>query len=127
MPRQHPRCLAQYRPTANDNVAAVTLQGYPGVIKECMACHASGSLPLTTDGPHGLHNIADSRWYSQDGHGNRYRKNKASCKACHGTDLKGTPLAKMPVARSLRAEGHTVNFTAGQLVGCTHCHGRPSL
>ncbi len=114
-------------PTANDNVAAVSLQGYRGVIKECTACHASGSLPLTTSGPHGLHNVADRRWYSEDGHGDRYEHNKASCKACHGIDLMGTPLSKMPVARTLRAEGRTVNFAAGDLVGCTHCHRRPSL
>jgi hypothetical protein len=114
-------------PTANDNVAAVSLQGYPGVIKECTACHAAGTLPLTTNGPHGLHNVADSRWYSEEGHGSRYRQNKSSCKACHGTDLNGTPLSKTPVARSFRAEGRTVNFAAGDLVGCTHCHSRPSL
>jgi len=114
-------------PDANDNVAASSLQGYSGVIRECSVCHEAGSLPLTTNGPHGLHNVADSRWYSEDGHGDRYERNKAACKACHGTDLNGTPLAKMPVDRSLRAEGRTVNFTAGDLVGCTHCHGRPSL
>ena len=114
-------------PTANDNVAAVSLQGYRGVIRECTACHAAGTLPLTTNGPHGLHNIADSRWYSEDGHGERYEREKASCKACHGLDLNGTPLSKVPVARSFRAEGRTVNFAAGDLVGCTHCHGRPSL
>lgn len=114
-------------PAANDNVAATALQGYPGVIKECTACHPAGSLPVTSNGPHGLHNIADARWYSEDGHGERYERNKNACKACHGTDLNGTPLAKVSVARSLRAEGRTVNFAAGDPVGCNHCHGRPSL
>jgi hypothetical protein len=114
-------------PTANDNVAAISLQGHAGVIEECTACHVAGSLPLTTNGPHGLHNVADSRWYSEDGHGSRYRQNKSTCKACHGTDLNGTPLSKVPVDRSLRVEGRTVNFAAGDMVGCTHCHSRPSL
>jgi hypothetical protein len=114
-------------PNANDNAAAIALQGYAGVIKDCTVCHPAGSLPLTTDGPHGLHNIADSRWYSEDGHGERYERNKNACKACHGTDLNGTPLSKVSVARSLRVEGRTVNFAAGDRVGCTHCHGRPSL
>jgi hypothetical protein len=112
---------------ANDNTAANALQGHSGVIKECTACHPAGSLPVTTDGPHGLHNIADARWYSEDGHGGRYKRDKNACKACHGTDLTGTPLSKVPVARSFRAEGRTVNFAAGDMVGCNHCHGRPSL
>jgi hypothetical protein len=114
-------------PNANDNVAATTLQGYPGVVKECTACHPAGSLPLTTNGPHGLHNIADARWYSEDGHGERYERDKSACKACHGTDLNGTPLSKVAATRNFRTEGRTVNFAAGDLVGCIHCHGRPSL
>jgi hypothetical protein len=114
-------------PAANDNVAAISLQGYPGVIKECTVCHPAGSLPATSNGPHGLHNIADARWYSEDGHGERYERDKNACKACHGIDLNGTPLSKVSVARSLRAEGRTVNFAAGDMVGCNHCHGRPSL
>ena len=40
---------------ANDNVAAVTLQGYSGKVSECTVCHVQGSLPLITNGPHGLH------------------------------------------------------------------------
>jgi len=114
-------------PAANDNVAAISLQGYPGVIKECTVCHPAGSLPATSNGPHGLHNIADARWYSEDGHGDRYERDKNACKACHGTDLNGTPLSRVSVARSLSAEGHTVNFAAGDMVGCNHCHERPSL
>jgi hypothetical protein len=113
--------------SANDNVAAQTLQGHTGKIIECSVCHVQGTLPLTTDGPHGLHNIADSRWYSEDGHGHRYGSNKNACKACHGTDLAGTPLSKTSAARSFRAEGRTVTFAAGDLVGCTHCHERPGL
>lgn len=97
------------------------------MIKECTTCHPTGSLAVTSNGPHGLHNIADARWYSEDGHGERYERDKNACKACHGTDLNGTPLAKVSVARSLRAEGRTVTFAAGDLVGCSHCHRRPSF
>jgi hypothetical protein len=39
---------------ANDNVAAEALQGYTGKIIECTVCHESGSLSLTTNGPHGM-------------------------------------------------------------------------
>lgn len=111
----------------NDNAAALNLQGFNGVIRNCGVCHPSGTLPLTTNGPHGLHNIADARWYSEDGHGDRYERDQDACKACHGNDLSGTPLAKIPVARTFKAEEHTVTFAPGDLVGCTHCHERPEL
>ena len=111
---------------ANDNVAAKTLQGYSGKIIECTVCHAQGSLPLTTNGPHGLHNVNDSDWIDEN-HGDFYEQNKSGCKACHGTDLLGTPLAKMPTARTFRVEGNTVTYAQGALVRCDRCHSRPSL
>ncbi|MGB8335436.1 MAG: hypothetical protein WCE56_13145, partial [Desulfobacterales bacterium] len=89
-------------PAANDNIAATQLQGHDGTIIECGTCHGQGSLPLTTSGPHGLHNVADARWVDES-HGNFYERDKASCKACHGLDLTGTPLAKTAAARSFRA------------------------
>ncbi len=111
---------------ANDNQAAMRLQGHIGTIIECNVCHEAGSLPLTTHGPHGLHNVNDSRWYDED-HEDFYEDNKDSCKACHGQNLQGTPLAKMPTARSFRVEGNTVNYAKGDLVRCDRCHRRPSL
>jgi hypothetical protein len=111
---------------ANDNLAAVKLQGFAGTLMACETCHAPGSLPRTTNGPHGLHNIADARWYDE-GHENFYENNKAGCKACHGTDLTGTPLAKMPAARSFRVENTSVTYLKGDLVRCDDCHGMPDL
>jgi len=111
---------------ANDNVAAKMLQGYMGAISECTTCHESGSLPLTTNGPHGLHNVNNSRWYD-DGHEDFYENNKSSCKACHGKNLTGTPLAKMPISRTFRAEDKTVTYAKGDLVRCDRCHRMPSL
>ena len=52
---------------------------------------------------------------------------KSGCKACHGLDLLGTPLAKMPTARSFRVDGNTVTYAQGALVRCDRCHSRPSL
>ncbi len=109
---------------ANDNQAAMRLQGYIGTIIECIVCHESGSLSPTINGPHGLHNVNDSRWYD-DGHEDFYENNKNNCKACHGEDLKGTPLAKMPTPRSFRVEDKTVNYAKGDLVRCDDCHGMP--
>ena len=111
-------------PAANDNVASKMLQGYIGTIIECTTCHESGSLPLTTNGPHGLHNVNDARWYD-DGHEDYYENNKSSCKACHGQNLTGTPLAKMPAARTFRVEDETVTYAKGDLVRCDRCHEMP--
>jgi hypothetical protein len=111
---------------ANDNVAAKALQGYSGKIIECTVCHTQGSLQLTTNGPHGLHNVNDSGWLDEN-HGEFYTQNKSGCKACHGLDLLGTPLAKMPTARSFRVEGNTIAYAQGDLVRCDRCHSRPSL
>ena len=109
---------------ANDNVASEMLQGYMGTIIECSTCHRSGSLPLTTNGPHGLHNVNDARWYD-DGHEDFYENNQSSCQACHGQNLTGTPLAKMPAARTFRVEDQTVTYAKGDLVRCDRCHGMP--
>lgn len=110
---------------ANDNVAAKTLQGYAGKIIECTVCHVQGSLPLTTNGPHGLHNVNDSRWL--ENHRRSYTQNKSGCKACHGLDLLGTALAKMPTARTFTVEGRTITYAQGALVRCDRCHERPAL
>jgi len=109
---------------ANDNVASEMLQGYMGTLIECTSCHASGSLPMTTNGPHGLHNVNDSRWYD-DGHEDYYENNQSNCQACHGQNLTGTPLAKIPVARTFRVEDETVTYAKGDLVRCDRCHGSP--
>ena len=111
---------------ANDNVAAKTLQGYSGKLIECTVCHAKGSLPLTTNGPHGLHNVNDGRWVDEN-HGDFYGQNKSGCKACHGENLEGTVLARIPADRSFRVEDRTVSYAKGDLVACNRCHGRPSL
>lgn len=110
--------------SANDNLIAETLQGYSGTIIECDTCHKLGSLPLTTAGPHGLHNINDSRWYD-DGHEDYYENNANNCKACHGQNLTGTPLSKMPIARNLVTEDSMVSYLKGDLVRCDHCHEMP--
>ena len=49
---------------ANDNMAAIQLQGHTGKIMECTACHAAGSLPVALGGPHGMHPVGDSRFIS---------------------------------------------------------------
>jgi hypothetical protein len=103
---------------ANDNVAAVSMQGHAGVIVECGVCHAAGELALTLQGPHGMHNVGDSRW-ANGGHGNFYENNPSACLACHGVNREGTVLAR---ARADRAWG---NIRQGDEISCTRCHGWP--
>ena len=110
---------------SNDNLAAIKLQGYAGKIMECSACHKPGSLARTTNGPHGLHNINDSSWYN-GGHNNFYENDKNSCRACHGLTLTGTPLSKVPIARSFTIEGQARTFSKGTFVNCNKCHEMPN-
>lgn len=108
----------------NDNKAAVRLQGHAGTISECSTCHRAGSLPLTLNGPHGLHNIDDPRW--TEGHEDFYAKDKTSCQTCHGADLRGTVLSRTAVDRSYKLEhGGSKFLSRGTPVGCYTCHNGP--
>ena len=111
---------------ANDNVAARQIQGYTGTITECSSCHTAGSLPLTLNGPHGMHNVGDSRWVED--HGHFYERDPASCQSCHGANLEGSRLSRTAVDRTLRADddgNRTIWLAKGTEVSCTLCHGRP--
>lgn len=104
----------------NDNVAATALQGHTGTIRACATCHAAGTLPLTTGGPHGMHNVGDSRW-ANGGHGDFYERNPSSCAACHGT-----PTGQGTVLATAAADRPYGNIRAGQRITCTRCHGWPA-
>jgi hypothetical protein len=110
---------------ANDNVAANQLQGHAGAAIECSTCHAMASLPITTAGPHGLHNVGDARFVDET-HGRLYERDPASCRACHGTSLEGTVLSRMARTRTFRIEdGAARVLAAGTPVSCSLCHSRP--
>ena len=110
----------------NDNLAAQQIQGHAGAIMECDACHALGSLALSLDGPHGMHNVNDMRWV-KGGHGHFYEGNQGNqCRVCHGADLLGTPLSKTSADRVFRIEDNLiVQLPKGTMVRCNHCHGLP--
>ncbi|MDM8560031.1 hypothetical protein [Candidatus Parabeggiatoa sp. HSG14] len=110
-------------PDANDNLTAIQLQGHSGTLIECDTCHTAGSLELTTKGPHGLHNINDPRWTNQ--HESFYKDDANVCKACHGKQLEGTPLAKMAATRSFDVKGKNVTLEKDQQVSCDLCHDKP--
>lgn len=101
---------------ANDNMAAIQIQGHTGKITECTACHTAGSLPATLNGPHGMHPVGDSRFIS--GHESLAENNRNSCRACHGQTGQGTVLSKVSVNRTVGSR----TFTKGEQVTCSRCH-----
>ena len=110
--------------THNDNVAAKELQGHTGTVAECSTCHAPGSLALTLNGPHGMHNVGDSRWTK--GHESLAESNVQACAACHGTNYRGTVLSKTGASRTWSTEYGTRTVAKGQVVGCYDCHNGPN-
>ncbi len=76
---------------ANDDVAALALQGHAGTIGECSTCHdAPPSNGL--GGPHGMHPVGAS-WVSA--HQDYAEGHLSECRPCHGTDYRGTVLSRM--------------------------------
>ena len=115
-------------PNANDNVAAMQIQGYAGTITECNSCHTIGSLPLALSGPHGMHNVDDPRW--TDEHEDFYERDPDSCRSCHGVNLEGTRLSRTATDRTYQLDdddhnSETIFLYKGTEVSCTLCHERP--
>ena len=106
----------------NDNLRNIAIQGHAGVMSECTACHTT--TPSTTSGgPHGMHPVG-STWVSR--HPDIVENSGSSqCRACHGTDYRGTVLSLMQANRTLNAFG-TKNWWRGFQVGCYNCHNGPS-
>ncbi len=104
---------------ANDNIAAVQIQGHTGTIMECTSCHASGSLPVSLGGPHSMHPVNDLNFVEE--HEELFEHDRAQCRACHGPTGLGTVLSKAAANRNLA--GRT--FTKGQMIACSACHENP--
>ena len=108
---------------ANDNVAATQLQGHSGPIIECNTCHGDGQV-LTTNGPHGLHNVNNRAW--NEGHSDFFSLGASTCQTCHGVALEGTVLSRAAADRRLVSdEGRTRFIAKGTQVSCTLCHENP--
>ncbi|SMF95372.1 hypothetical protein SAMN02949497_2735 [Methylomagnum ishizawai] len=107
----------------NDDVPSAQLQGHTGPIVECSTCHKN-DLGITLNGPHGMHPVGASR-FVQGGHEDYAEHHLNECRACHGTDLKGTALSKAQAERTLKVEDRTVKIAKGQAVACNTCHEMP--
>lgn len=108
---------------ANDNIAATQLQGHAGPIIECTTCHGTGQA-LTTNGPHGLHNVNNADW--NQNHRTFFDLDQTNCQACHGVNLGGTVLSRAAANRNLVAdEGAPRSIAKGTQISCTLCHENP--
>lgn len=106
----------------NDNLQNQKLQGHAGVLASCTACH--NTMPRTTSGgPHGMHST-DSNW-AQDHADVVENSGVASCRNCHGSNDRGTPLSRVFVDHSISTKFGTRTFTAGRQVSCYDCHNGP--
>ena len=113
-------------PNSNDNVAAKQLQGHAGTISECSTCHTS--LPLTLDGPHGMHNVNSPAWNLD--HEAFYEKDPKACQSCHGVNLEGTVLSVTAADRELLRDDdggadQNITLVKGTEVSCDICHEKP--
>lgn len=107
---------------AGDNLLSELIQGHRGTVSECTACHTT--VPRTNNkGPHGMHTVGDL-WVHD--HQDYAEQDPGACKACHGSDYRGSVLSKVWRDRSFTVEGKTVNFTKGDQVSCYDCHNGPS-
>ena len=105
----------------NDNLQSLALQGHVGTIGECATCH--NTSPSTTNGgPHGMHPVG-AAWvtFHHDASGGF-----TACRACHGTDYRGTVLSRSFSNRTLSTEFGTKVFWRGFQIGCYTCHNGPS-
>ena len=112
---------------ANDNQMAIQVQGHPGPIIECDACHTTGGLPDDTlSGPHNMHLVNDRRFW-KEGHKDVAKQENQKpggglCGDCHGSDHLGTVLSRAAVDRSFLVEGRQRRVSAGEPVSCKLCH-----
>lgn len=112
-------------PTAlpNDNLQSAQLQGHVGTVSECSTCHGHLEDNELLMGPHGMHPATQS--WADDKHGDHAQSDLASCKACHGANLRGTELSRVQGDRSYQTEFGQKNFWRGFQVGCYDCHDGP--
>jgi hypothetical protein len=105
----------------NDNLQSIALQGHAGMLSECTTCHPA-SLRSASGGPHGMHSIGNA-WVS--GHGDAAERDAGACRACHGTDDRGTELSRVQSDRVLQTEFGSKVVWRGFQVGCYMCHDGP--
>lgn len=109
----------------NDNLVSAKLQGHPGTIMECAACHNPANLKSNLNGPHGMHPVGDATPWAKGKHGDFAEHNTQACQSCHGKDWKGTALSRVAATRTFKNEFTNVTLNKDDVVGCYTCHNGP--
>ncbi len=128
---------------ANDNREPKALQGYAGTIAECTTCHGAGYSPPPDKlllGPHGMHSVNDTNWWStasydhkyylyQDNDPTKIAARLDNCRACHGLSLEGTALSRTSTDRAFYTGPMMTPITLkrGTPVHCGLCHSYPAV
>ncbi len=108
----------------NDNVQSTQLQGHAGMLVECGTCHSP--VPTTVDGgPHGMHPLG-APWVQMHPDMVGEGGGAQACRACHGTDYRGTVLSRSQADRVIQTDFGTKTFWRGFQIGCYTCHNGPS-
>ncbi|MCU0779332.1 MAG: Ig-like domain-containing protein [Akkermansiaceae bacterium] len=106
----------------NDNLQNIAAQGHAGTRANCTSCHSS-MPPTVSGGPHGMHSTG-ADWISNH---KDYGKS-GSCLACHGPDMRGTPLSRsfsdQTLAFTKDGTPHSIPLFRGAAVSCFLCHKR---
>ncbi len=106
----------------NDNIQAQHVQGHVGTISDCFSCH--NTQPGTVNGgPHGMHPVGQ-QWASN--HSDAVESSGSTqCRACHGSDYRGTVLSRALGDRNLSTSFGIKALWRGFQVGCYVCHNGP--
>lgn len=132
---------------ANDNVAAMQLQGHTGTITECSTCHGNTDMGLSQGGPHGMHQVSQisgngsaidtSADITSWNRNHEDLNNFSSCRACHGLNGEGTVLSRAAADRTLMCkedssvcrkvtvngqEARRIFVAEGTEISCDLCH-----
>jgi hypothetical protein len=113
---------------ANDNLRNQAIQGHAGMMVECTACHTTMTASATTvgAGPHGMHPLGQTM---VDNHPDLLEAGTitpAQCQACHGSNYRGSVLAKAQTTRTVTSKFGTKTYWRGHQVGCYDCHNGAS-
>ena len=109
---------------ANDNVQSIERQGHAGMLVECGACHGGTQPATASGGPHGMHPVGQS-WVTAHHDVIGEGGDTTPCRACHGTDYRGTVLSRTKASRTLSGESGTKQVWPGFQIGCYTCHLGP--
>lgn len=109
---------------SNDNLRNERIQGHAGMMVECTACHISMTASAITvgAGPHGMHPLGQTMVERHPDLIEGGSVTRSQCQACHGTNYRGTELARAQNTRTVTSKFGAKTYYRGQQVSCYDCH-----